>query len=67
MEDKIFKNDAKSIVDMCFDTKIFKEHVTRDDMSALEEHISYLLQSRFEGYKKMDALMEKINKDKKSK
>ena len=47
---------------MCFDTKIVKDHITRDDMNIMEEHCAYLMQSRFDGYKKMTSLMEKINK-----
>ena len=62
MKDKTFKNDAKQIVDMCFDTKIFKENITRDDMNVFEEHITYLLQSRFESYKKLSSLMDRVNK-----
>ena len=60
MEDKTFKNDAKQIVDMCFDNRLFKETITRDDMNGFEELITFLLQSRFESYKRITSLMEKV-------
>jgi hypothetical protein len=37
MDDKIFKQDAKSIVDLAFNNKLFKEEITRDDMNTFEE------------------------------
>jgi len=43
MEDKYFKTDAKQIVDILFDTKVFKDDMTRDDFNNLEEFIWYLL------------------------
>lgn len=62
MEDKIFKADAKQIVDLCFDTKFFDDRITRDHMNEFENLITYLLQSRFESYKKSSALAEKFSK-----
>ena len=62
MEDKIFKNDAKTIVDMFFNTKIFKDNITRDDMNATEEFIESVLRSRFESYQKCEKLMESLKK-----
>lgn len=64
MEDKIFKSDAKTIVDMFFDTKIFKDNITRDDMNATEEFIESMLKSRFESYQKCAKLMESLKKTK---
>lgn len=64
MEDKIFKADAKSIVDMAFNTKLFKDDVTRDDMNGFEELIRFLLQSRFESYKKITDLMIGVDSSK---
>jgi len=62
MEDKYFKTDAKQIVDTLFDTKVFKDDMTRDDFNNLEEFIWYLLQSKFESYVKVTKLMDSINK-----
>ena len=65
MEDKYFKTDAKSIVDMLFDTKVFKDDLTRDDLNHLEEFVWYLLQSKFDSYVKVTKLMDSVNKLKK--
>lgn len=56
MEDIIFKNDAKSIVDLAFDTKLFKDDVTRDDMNAFEGLIEFMLSSRMKSYIKIHNL-----------
>jgi hypothetical protein len=64
MEDTFFKNDAKQIVDMAFNNKLFKEELTRDDFNAFEDLIQFLLQTRFESYKKIHSLVNSIdNKD----
>jgi len=60
MEEKMFKSDAKQIVDLCFNNKLFKDNVTRDDMTVFEELITFLLQSRFESYKRVEELFSKI-------
>lgn len=62
MEDNQFKQDAKSIVDLTFDGKLFKDNVTRDDMNVFEDLISFLLQSRFESYIKTKQLFDKLDK-----
>jgi hypothetical protein len=62
MEELIFKQDAKQIVDMAFDKKLFKDEITRDDMNGFEDLISFLLSSRFESYKKCEELLKKLNK-----
>lgn len=61
MEDKYFKTDAKQIVDMLFDTKVFKDDMTRDDFNNLEDFVGYLLQSKFDSYVKVTKLMDSIN------
>lgn len=60
MEDKIFKADAKLIVDMAFNNKIFKDELSRDDFNAFEELIQFLLKSRFESYQRIEKLMRRI-------
>lgn len=52
--------DAKSIVDLAFEAKFFKENVTRDDINSFEELIKYMLQSRFEIYVKIQKLNERM-------
>lgn len=62
MNEAIFKSDAKQIVDMFFDTKIFKEDISRDDMNTIEELIEYLLRSRYDMYVKGKELTDKLTK-----
>jgi len=62
MQQQIFKNDAKQIVDLMFNTKLFNDDVTRDTMNEFEELITFLLQSRFDSYVKIDSLLKKLPK-----
>ncbi len=62
MDDKILKQDAKQIVDMMFDSNLFHDNVTRDNMNTFEELIHFLLQSKFESYKRLEKLNESIKK-----
>ncbi len=62
MNEIIFKKDAKTIVDLAFDSKLFKDSVTRDHMNTFEDLIEYMLSSRFESYKKVEKLYESIKK-----
>jgi len=64
MDKKIFKQDAKQIVDLVFDKKLFKDEITRDDMNAFEELIDFLLSSRYESYKRAEKLLENLKKTK---
>lgn len=66
MMENIFKQDAKSIVDMLFENQILNPKLTRDDMAGTEEFISYCMQSRFESYLKIEALNKRILASKKS-
>jgi len=61
MEGVIFKNDAKSIVDLLFDSKLFKDDLTRDNMNSIEDCIQFMMQSRFESYKKIHTLKEDMD------
>ncbi len=60
MEKNYFKQDAKQIVDMLFDNKIFRVDVTRDDLGAVEKHINFLLESKFDSHLRLTKLVEKI-------
>ncbi len=62
MDDKIFKQDAKDMVDMMFDSNLFHDNVTRDNMNTFEELIQFLLQSKFESYKRLEKLNESVKK-----
>lgn len=62
MKTSIFKQDAKSVVDMTFNTKLFREDITRDDMNELEGYIFYLLESRYDSYIRGIKLLEKVKK-----
>jgi len=64
MDEKIFKQDAKQIVDLAFDKKLFKDEITRDDMNAFEQLIDFLLSSRYESYKRSEKLLESLKKTK---
>jgi hypothetical protein len=60
MKDQLFKNDAKQIVDMIFDNKMFKDNITRDDMNGFEDLISFLIQTRFESHIRCENMLRKI-------
>ena len=64
MDENIFKQDVKQIVDLEFDKKLFKDEITRDDMNAFEELIDFLLSSRYESYKRAEKLLESSKKTK---
>ena len=65
MKEEYFKQDSKQVIDMIFDAKMFKDDMTRDDMKAVEDLLCYLLESKFDTYKRLAKLMESINKPKK--
>lgn len=60
IDEKIYKADAKQIVDMLFNTKVFREDITRDGIDGVEDLIAFLLSSRFESYQRAEKLFEKI-------
>lgn len=60
MEENVFKTDAKQIVDMAFDAKLFKDSLTRDDFNGFEELIGYLMQSRYESYIRVGKFLDKV-------
>lgn len=62
MEQQIFKQDAKTLVDTLFDAKLFKDQVTRDDLNSIEDYISSALNSRFDSYLKIEKIMDKLVK-----
>ena len=62
MDDKIFKKDAKHMVDMMFDANLFHNNVTRDNMNTFQDLIQFLLQSNFDSYKRLEKLKESVKK-----
>jgi hypothetical protein len=60
IEENVFKTDAKQIVDMAFDAKLFNDSLTRDDFNSFEELIGFLLQSRYESYIRVSKLLDRI-------
>ena len=60
----VMSHDAKTIIDMLYDTGCFRDSITRDDMNIAEELTAYLLNTRFEGYKKMHKVMQGFEKRK---
>jgi len=46
--DELIKQDAKSIVDLLFETGSLKSGITRDNMNALEEFVRAILVSRID-------------------
>ena len=67
MEQRIFKNDAKQIVDLVFDAKLFREDLTRDNLNSIEEMIQFMMQSRFESYQRAQNLLKSIEANNKTK
>jgi len=64
MEKKYFNQDAKTIVDMFFDTGIFREDITRDDMNRTQTFIEDVMVSRFERNLTIEKFMREINVNK---
>lgn len=58
--EQYYKQDAKQLVDHLFDSKIFKDDITRDDMINIEGLIEYLLSSRLDSYIRVNELREKV-------
>ena len=58
----IQKSEAKTIVDMLFDNKVFRDDLTRDDLNKLEEYIDFSLNTRMRSHITMNELMKKVDK-----
>ena len=56
-----FQLDAKNLVDLAFNNKLFKENVSRDQMNALEEYVAFVLQSKYDSYVKINKLLQNDN------
>lgn len=60
MTEQYFKTDAKQLVDILFDRKLFIDGLTRDDLNGIEELLQYIMQSRFDSYLRAEKLFSKI-------
>ena len=58
--EKRFKKDAKQIVDMLFEAKLFRDDITRDDMNVTENFISDLMSMSFEFHLKANELLKRM-------
>ena len=58
---KIFKQDAKSIVDTLFETKIFRDDLTRDELNTVEEMVDYMMTSKYDSIKRAEKLFTQIS------
>lgn len=57
----IFKQDAKSITDTLFETKIFRDDLTRDELNTIEELIDYCMSTRFDSLLRAEKLYKQIS------
>lgn len=57
-----FKTDAKGVVDLLFDAKLFREHITRDKMNDVEEYINFLLTTRYKAQSRAEKFAEEMDK-----
>jgi hypothetical protein len=62
VHENTFKADSKSIVDMLFENCYFEKTITRDNMNAVEELITFLLQSQLNMYLRIEELSKKYPK-----
>ena len=62
ISDNVFRQDAKTIVDMLFDKKLFVDDLTRDDMNALEDLVDLLLKSKLESHVRCHELLQSLDK-----
>lgn len=60
VEKSNFKQDAKQIVDIMFEQKLFRDDLTRDDMNELEGLIKYMMDSRLNSILRLRELKQKI-------
>jgi len=57
----IFKQDAKSIVDTLFETKVFRDDLTRDELNTIEEILDYMMSSKYDSIKRAEKLFNQIS------
>lgn len=57
----LISNDAKQIVDLLYDTNMFKEGLTRDNLNSIEELVICLLETRVTSQIKKNELRNRIS------
>ncbi len=64
MDEKIepyYQSEAKRFVDSMFDSKIFSEKMTRDDLNAYEDLLAFYMQSHAQSAQKVADFKAKWN------
>ncbi len=56
----IHRTEAKTIIDMLFDNKMFRDDLTRDDLNKLEEYLHFSMNTRIKSHIRIGELMKKI-------
>ena len=59
---ELIKQDAKSVVDLLFETGYLKNGITRDNMNALEEFIRAILLSRVDSHVRLNEISSGLYK-----
>jgi len=59
---ELIKQDAKSVVDLLFETGYLKNVITRDNMNALEEFIRAILSSRVDSHVRLNEISSGLYK-----
>tara|TARA_R100001086_G_scaffold91296_1_gene45185 strand:- start:761 stop:973 length:213 start_codon:yes stop_codon:yes gene_type:complete len=61
-EDKRYINtgEAKTLVNLMFDNKLFRNDLTRDDLNSIEEYLDYSLNSRLKTHVEFSDLFKKL-------
>jgi len=62
--DELIKQDAKSIVDLLFETGSLKRGITRDNMNAFEEFVRAILLSRIDSQMRLNEINNMFSKTK---
>ena len=56
---KLINSDAKSVVDLLFETGSFDKKITRDNMNAIEEYVASIIEGRVSNYINLVGLKSK--------
>ena len=59
---ELFRADAKQMVDVMFDNGLFKDDLTRDEMTALENWVNIVLSGRYESMLTFEKIMKGVKK-----
>lgn len=60
--DQYYQNQAKELVDLMFDAKLFRDGVTRDAMAAIESYAAFFFQSNACSVKRSVQFLAKMEK-----